>query len=399
MRTLIRARGLIDGTGSGFRAGAGLLIEGERLLAVAAADDLQGRAERVLDLGDAVLLPGFVDAHTHITIRPGEGDQHGQLARHPVAQALRGVANVREMLRSGVTTARIMGERDGIDFEFRSAIAAGELPGPRLLVSGSALSASHGHGVALGVADGPGEIRRAVRANLRLGADHIKIFVTGGVSSSGSDPYAHHYSREEIALAVAEAHRAGRTVAAHAHGGPGVDLCIEEGVDSIEHGALLTDGNIERLAASGCWLVLTTSIAFHPDGIERGDAHDPGILAKVARVRETMEATFERIRGAGVRFALGTDSMHGLFGSEIEWPVRRGLDPEQALLAATRNGAEVLGLADEIGTLETGKRADVVALAGDPLQDIGAVQRVAAVISGGRLRVRDGHLVEGSDGG
>ena len=134
-----------------------------------------------------------------------------------------------------------MGEQAGIDFEFRRAVAAGELPGPRLFVSGTALSASHGHGAALGVADGVDEVRKAVRANLKAGADHIKLFVTGGVSSRGTDIYAYHYSREEIRAAVEEAHRAGRKVAAHAHGGDGVTLCAEEGVDSVEHGGLLTD--------------------------------------------------------------------------------------------------------------------------------------------------------------
>ena len=390
MPTLIRGLGLIDGSGSGFRPGQGLLIEGQRIVEVGPAAALEPKADEVLDLGGSVLLPGFVDAHTHISIRPGDGDQHGQLAKPLLWQALRGVENVRRMLHSGVTTARIMGERDGLDFEFKDAVARGELPGPRLRVSGMALSASNGHGRALGVADGPEEIRKAVRENLRRGADHIKIFMTGGVSSRGSNLYAYHYSREEVRAVVAEAHRSGVTVAAHAHGGEGVDLCLEEGVDSIEHGGLLTDRNIEGLAASNGWLVLTKTIAFHPSGIEKGDAGDPDILAKMARVRETVETTFERIRDSGLRFALGTDSMHGLFGYEIEWLVRRGLDPERALVAATRNGAEVLGLGDRIGTLEAGKVADVVALADNPLEDIEAVYRVAAVIKAGRVAVRNG---------
>jgi len=339
MSTLVYARGVVDGTGTGFRPKVALLVEGNRIAAVGPTEQLRQRADELLDLGDTVLLPGFIDAHTHITVRPGEGDQHAQLARPLVWQALRGVENVAGMLRSGVTTARIMGERGGLDFEFKRAIAAGEVLGPRLLVSGQALSASHGHGAALGVADGVGEIRKVVRANIRSGADHIKIFATGGVSSRGSDIYAYHYSREEIRAAVAEAHRAGLPVAAHAHGGEGVDLCIEEGVDSIEHGGLLTEENIDRAVAAGTWLVLTNTIAFHPEGIEKGDAGNPDIIAKVKRVRGTISNTFERIRTSGLRFALGTDSMHGLFAHEIEWLLERGVPAEQAILAATRHGA------------------------------------------------------------
>ena len=189
---------MIDGTGTGLRKEVALLVEEGRIVALDVPDALEPTADTVLDLGKTVLLPGFIDAHTHVTIRPGEGDQHGQLAQPVLRQALRGVANVERMLASGVTTARIMGEKVGIDLEFKRAIAAGEILGPRLFVSGTALSASHGHGTALGVADGVAEVRKAVRTNLKNGADHIKLFVTGGVSSRGGDIYAYHYARDEI---------------------------------------------------------------------------------------------------------------------------------------------------------------------------------------------------------
>ncbi|WP_294570234.1 amidohydrolase family protein, partial [uncultured Arthrobacter sp.] len=334
MKTLVRGAGVIDGTGSGYRSGTALLLEGDRLVAVGAEGELRGHADDVLDLGGATLLPGFVDAHTHITVRPGEGDQHGQLRSPPVRQALRGVENMRRVLHSGVTTIRVMGEIAGIDFEFKRAVNQGDLPGPRMLVAGKALSATHGHGAALGVADGPEGLRIAVRENLRDGADHIKIFATGGVSNPEAAIDAHHYSREEIRATVEEAHRAGATVAAHAHGGEGVDICVDEGVDSIEHGGLLTSRNIEAIFARGTRLVLTNSITFHPSGIEAGDAGNAEIVERVRRVRETIEGTFLEIRAAGLRFALGTDSMHGLFGYEIEWLVERGVEPEEAVVAA-----------------------------------------------------------------
>lgn len=390
MKTLVCGRGTVDGTGNGYRLGHALLMEDGRFVRVGPEGDLAPEADEVLDLGDATLLPGFVDAHTHITIRPGEGDQHGQLRNPPVYQALRGVENVRKMLHSGVTTARIMGERAGIDLSFKGAIEEGELPGPRLRIATWALSASNGHGAALGVADGVEGVRRAVRENLVAGADHVKLFVTGGVSNPGAAIDAYHYTREEIRTAVEEAHRVGVTVAAHAHGGEGVNLCAEEGVDSVEHGGLLTDQNIEKMAEHGTWLVLTNGIAFHPDGIEKGDANNPEILARVRLVRSSIEAAFERIKGSGLRFALGTDSMHGLFGHELEWLVERGVEPEDAVISATRHGAEVLGMSNELGTLEPGKLADFVAVAGDPLEDIRAVYDVVAVAKEGRLLVGPG---------
>jgi imidazolonepropionase-like amidohydrolase len=385
VKTLVRGRGIIDGTGTGYLDGYGLLIEDRRILTAAAHEELEGRQDEVLDLGDAILLPGFVDAHTHITVRPGEGDQHGQLRAQPVWQALRGVENVRRMAHSGVTTARVMGEIAGIDVAFKNAIEGGEILGPRLRVATRALSASNGHGAALGTADGPEGLRLAVRENLRDGADHIKIFVTGGVSSTGADIDAYYYSGEEIQVVVQEAHRAGVTVAAHAHGGEGVDLCVEEGVDSIEHGGLLTPKNIEAMAARGTWLVLTNAIAFHPAGIELGDAGNRSIIDRMRKVRASIEEAFDRIKASGLRFALGTDSMHGLFGYEMEWLVEHGVEPERAIIAATRNGAEVLRAADEIGTLEAGKYADFTAVAGNPLENIRAVHEVVAVAKEGRL--------------
>ena len=368
-RTLLIARQLVDGTGRGGSTDHAVLISGDRIEAVGPQAVFASTDARRVDLGDATLVPGFVDAHTHLTIRPGEGDQHGQLRRPHVWQALRAVRNLAAMVASGVTTARIMGEQAGIDHVIKGHIAAGELVGPRLFVSGTALSATNGHGAALGVADGLDGVRRAVRTNLRDGADHVKFFMTGGVSSSGSSLYAYHYGRDEVRAIVEESHRADRRVAVHAHGGPGVTICAEEGVDSIEHGGLLTDENVAAMERHGTWLVLTKTIGHHPDGIERGDAHRPEILAKLHQSRAADAEIFGRIRASGLRYALGTDSMHGLFGHEIAWLVQRGIAPEAALVAATRHGAEVIGVERELGTLEPGKLADVVALRGDYLRD------------------------------
>lgn len=396
MRIFVRAQGVIDGTGSGFLAGNGLLVEGGRIIAVGPEAELVAQADRIIDLSEAVLIPGFVDAHSHITIRPWEGDQHGQLQGKPVWQTLRGVENLRRVLRSGVTTMRVMGEEHGIDVEFKAAVERGELPGPRLRVAARGLSPTHGHGASLQGVDGPEDLRKAVRENLRRGADHIKIFATGGVSSSDTALEACNYTREEIRAVVDEAHRNGKKVAAHAHGGLAVDWCVEEGVDSIEHGALLTPTNIENMRRRGTWLVVTHTILFHPDGIERGDGANPAIMAKVRAARARAEETFARVLEANLRFAVGTDSMHGYFPDELEWLVAHGVGPEEALIAGTRHGAEVMGLANEVGMLLPGRRADFVALLGNPLEDFGAIRRIIAVFKDGQLVVdRDGRIVYG----
>lgn len=394
MKTLVRAQGIIDGTGRGFAAGHGLLLDGERILAAGPGDALESQAEQVIDLSDAVLVPGFVDAHSHITIRPWEGDQHGQLQGPAVWQALRGTANLRRDLRSGVTTMRVMAEEFDIDVHFKAAVARGDVPGPRLYICGRGLSPTHGHGAALQGVDGPDALRRAVRENLRRGADHIKIFATGGVSSTDTAVDACNYTRQEIRAVVEEAHRSGRKVAAHAHGGAGVDWCVEEGVDSIEHGALLTPGNVELMQRHGTWLVVTNTILFHPDGIEGGDSGEPAIMAKVRAARAHAERSFAQALEAGLRFAVGTDSMHGYFPYELEWLVAHGVSPEAALIAGTRRGAEVMGIEAEVGTLQPGRRADFVALAGNPLEDFGSIRRIVAVFKDGRQAVdRDGRII------
>ncbi|HEX3650769.1 MAG TPA: amidohydrolase family protein [Pseudonocardiaceae bacterium] len=389
-----QARGVFDGSTA--HAGHGVLVTGDRVAGVGTAAELAGAGVRIRDLGDRYVVPGFVDAHTHVTIRPGEGDQHGQLARPAVWQTIRGVPNLRRMLASGVTTARIMTEAHDIDYEFRDAIARSEVAGPRLLVAGPGLSPPGGHGSGTGGVAGVEPLRAAVRERAARGADHIKIFTTGGVSSVGSALAESNYSGEEIAAIVAEAARHGLRVSAHAHGGPGVDLAVVNGILSIEHGALLDEGNIAAMAEHDTWLVLTNTILFHPEGIEQGDAKVPQIMAKVREARDHVTANVHRVRAAGIRLALGTDSMHGLFGHELVWMVEHGWSPTDALVAATRDGGELLGRPDT-GVLGEGSRADFVVLNGDPLADIGAVRDVYGVYVAGQRLVSEGGEVRPLD--
>ena len=385
-RTFLLGAGVFDGTSDGLRAREGLLIEGDRVVAVCRSD-AAGEAVTRIDLGQAVIVPGFVDAHTHVTIRPGEGDQHGQMVKPAVWQTIRGVENLRRMLASGVTTARIMTEAHDIDFEFRDAIARGEIAGPRLLVAGPGLSPPGGHGSAAGggVA-GVGPLREAVRARVERGADHIKIFTTGGVSSTNTSLSESNYSGEEIAAIVGEAAQAGLHVSAHAHGGAGVDLAVDNGIRSIEHGALLDENNLRRMVDSQTWLTLTLTILFHPEGIERGDAAVPQIMQKVKEARAYVSGNAARIRAAGIPLALGTDSMHGLFGYEMQWMVEHGWSAQQALTAATSGGAGLIDQPD-VGRLAAGARADFVVLGSDPFADITAVYDVTAVHRAGQEAV------------
>lgn len=382
-------KGLFDGESETLRAGAGVLAVDGRVAGVGEWDEFAGSGVTRVDLGDRVIVPGFVDAHTHVTLRPGEGNQPGQRSKPVARQTVRAAENLRQILLSGVTTARIMNEGFDIDVEFRTALAKGEACGPRLTVCGIGLAPPDGHGSALGGVAGVDDLRAAVAGRARTGADHIKIYTTGGVSSTNTSLGESQYSADEIAAIIDEAATAGLHVSAHAHGGPGVDLAVARGIHSIEHGAMLTEQSIAAMVEHGTWLVMTSTILFHPDGIERGDAGEPAVMEKVKEARVSTERVARQVREAGVRVALGTDSMHGLFGYEIQWMVERGWSVGAALRAATSGGADLLGI-DDIGRLRVGARADFAVLGGDPFDDIDAVREVSAVYLDGVEVVSDG---------
>ena len=380
----IRCGTLFDGTGGVLLRDALVVVTDGRITSVgpAASGGVAPSAETV-DLRDRFVMPGLIDCHSHASLVPGEGDQLGQLRRGPVPQALAATRNLRRDLAAGTTTMRIMGEEHFVDVDVRDAIEAGVIPGPRLLVAGRGLAADNGHGRALTSYDGVDDVRRGARENLRRGANHVKIFVTGGVSSPGPMPTGSAYTREEIRAAVEEADRVGTYAAAHAHGGPGLQLAVREGVRTIEHGALATDEDIALLIERRVWLICTLAIFMHPSGIEQGDGHRPAIMDKVRSARRVVAENFPRHLASGVRFACGTDSMHGLMPFELQTLVRFGVLPADALLAGTRWGAEACRIDNEVGTIEPGKRADLIALDGDPLKDMTALERVSLVMKNG----------------
>jgi imidazolonepropionase-like amidohydrolase len=386
MAVVIKADWVWDGTGAEAIRDGAVLVDGERIAAVgrAAEMDIPSDAEVVERPGE-FLLPGLIDSHTHITIIPGNGNQIGQLMQPIERQTMRGVGNLQRMLDSGVTTARVMGEERWLDVAFKEEVERGTLAGPRLIVSTRPITQSNGHGRALSAFDGPDEVRKGARENLHAGAEFLKIFLTGGVSSTrGGGILKASYSRDEVRACVEEAERAGTYVAAHAIGGPGIRQGVEEGVRTIEHGAMATDDDLELIADRGAWVVLTQSILLHPTGIEQGDRDNPTIMAKLRAARAQSTERFKAIVASGVKLAVGTDSMHGLLPFEVQCLVDWGATPCEALMAATKWGAICCCVEDRVGTLEEGKLADLITVAGNPLEEIGDLSRTRVVMKGGK---------------
>jgi imidazolonepropionase-like amidohydrolase len=385
MMTALRAGWLWDGTGRDAIRDGVVLVADRQIAAVGRAGDVRVPPEaELIERPDEFLMPGLIDAHTHITIIPALGNQSGQMTQPIERQLLRGVGNLRRTLRSGVTTARIMGEERWLDVVFKEEIERGTVPGPRLLVATRPLTASNGHGRALSAFDGSDEVRKGARENLHAGADFLKIFLTGGVSSTRGGLNAPNYTREEVRAAVEEAERRGTYVAAHAIGGPGIRLGVAEGVRTIEHATLASDEDLVFIKEHGAWVVLTQAIMLHPTGIEQGDRDNPAIMAKLRDARGRAAERYRAIIASGVRYTIGTDSMHGLMAFEIAQLVQWGATPTEALLAATQRAAQCCCMDDRVGTLEEGKLADLIMLHGNPLEDIRAVEQVRFIMKGGQ---------------
>jgi imidazolonepropionase-like amidohydrolase len=362
-----------------------VIVDGGQIAAVRPYDEsaVPGDAEVIHREGE-FLMPGFIDAHTHITINPGKGNQIGQLHDPIEIQTMRGVGNLRDMLDSGVTTARIMGEERWLDVTFKEQISKGNVAGPNLIVSTRPISQSNGHGRALSAFDGPDEIRKGSRENLYAGAEFLKMFITGGVSSTrGGGLLKASYSAEEVRACVEEADRAGTYVAAHAIGGPGIRLAVEEGVRTIEHATLATDEDIALFEERKPWVVLTQSIMMHPTGIEQGDRDNPVIMAKLKAARAQAAERLTAIVASNALITIGTDSMHGLFPFEMQTLARWGMSPVKALKAGTIRAAECCRIEQRTGSLESGKAADLITLDGNPLEDIDAVTRARLIMKDG----------------
>jgi imidazolonepropionase-like amidohydrolase len=375
-----------------------LVVEDGKIVSSGASADAKIPTDAVrIELANATVLPGFIDAHTHITMDPKFG--YETLALSTSRQALTGAKNARLTLLAGFTTVRNVGAKDFSDVALRDAINAGDVPGPRMLVSGPPLSITGGHcdnnmlpfeyhATSDGVADGIAAVQRKVRENIKYGADLIKVCATGGVLSLGDNPQHSQYTLEEMKAIVADAHRLGRKVAAHAHGAEGIRWAAEAGVDSVEHGSYIDDAGIAAMKEHGAYLVPTVYLG---DWMidNAGLTHLPApLLAKAKEVIPAARKNIAHAFAAGVKVALGTDAAvypHGLNGHEFETMVKLGLTPLQSIQAGTLNAADLLGWAGKVGTLEPGAWADIVAVDGDPLKDITTLQRVKFVMKGGEV--------------
>jgi imidazolonepropionase-like amidohydrolase len=383
--TLIRGARLIDGTGGPAVEPAVLLTARGVIEAVGAeAAARAAEASEVWDFGDQTLLPGLIDCHNHLSLDPTL-DNYLHRMNDPLPElTIRAVNSMKVDLMAGVTTSRCLGDKGFLDIACRKASAAGTLLGPRLLVATRGIRAQHGHGFVGYPFGGVEQIRSAVRENLQAGADLIKVYITGTLR--GPRQILHFYSREEIQVAVDEAHRVGVPVATHCIGGPGLRLALETEIDVIEHGYFVTDEEIESLLKYDRWLVMTPSIFFTDARIR---TLPPDLIDGHLRQREEVRNRLAAAIRAGVKYAVGTDGMHGGLAREIAYLVEMGATPAAALQAATADAAKVCGLADRTGTLQKGKLADCIGVEGNPLEDPGALERVRTVILEGRLVKKD----------
>jgi len=406
----IRAGHLFDGTGDKTRDNMVIVVSGDRIQSVSPASSASIPAgATVVDLSHATVLPGLIDCHTHLGARADRYDEIYNFKDTPFQSAFAAVVNARKTLEAGFTSVRDVGSLPFLAVDLRNSINEGLVPGPRIVASGPPISITGGHGdlnnfspqtrVSMfpeerdfQIADGVDQIRHVVRAQVKYGVDVIKILATGGVLSKGDSPGAPQFTFEELKAAAEEAHMAGRKIAAHAHGTQGIKNAILAGIDSIEHASLIDDEGIRLAKEHGTYLVMD----IYNDDYILGKAIEFGLpkenVEKEKMVGRLQRENFEHAFKSGAKMAFGTDAgvyPHGDNAKQFFYMVKFGMTPAQAIRAATSSAADLIGRAKDVGTLEAGKFADVIAVTDDPLQNVRALENVGFVMKGGVV-VKDG---------
>lgn len=401
---LIKAGRLVDVRNGRVLTDQAILIEGDRIKEVGPTQVVSSHAPataRIIDLSNSTVLPGLIDCHTHLTFDPSHNG-YAALGISVPREALYGAKNAKVTLEAGFTTVRNVGASGYSDVALRDAIEARDVPGPRMNTAGPGIGVTGGHFdnsllapefhfSSEAIADGVPAAIAKVREEVKYGADVIKISATGGVLSKGDSPEATQFSDEEIRVIVIEAHRLGRKVAAHAHGAAGIKQAVLAGVDSIEHGSFIDDEAIRLMKEKGTYLVPTLYLSdWFIENYQR--LRVPEFMVEKAKVvmpaaRQNIARAFK----AGVKVAFGTDAAvypHGLNAHEFAVMVKLGMTPMQSIQAATVNAADLLGWSDRIGSIEAGRFADIIAVSGDPLADVSALEHVSFVMKGGEVIVK-----------
>ncbi len=395
-RTLIRAGRVLDVKSGQMLRDQAIVIRGDRIEKIVPAASAQPLAGwTVIELPNATVLPGLMDVHTHLTGDPRFG--YETLGMSATRSALIGARNAKRTLEAGFTTVRNLGASGYSDVALRDAVAAGDVPGPRIVASGPALGITGGHCDdnrlpyeyhyrEEGVADGVAAVQAKVREVIKYGADVIKVCATGGVLSKGDDPRHSEFTREELRAIVEDAHRRGRKVAAHAHGGEGILWAAEAGVDSIEHGTFTDAAAIALLKEKGTYLVSQMYLGKWTLSRANEIGMSAELQEKSRMVRKVARQNISAAIAAGVKVAYGTDAgvyPHGENAKDFAEYVQMGMTPLQAIQSATLNAADLLGWSERAGSLEPGKWADLIAIEGDPLADITRLENVRFVMKGG----------------
>jgi len=402
-RAVIRAGHVLNVRTGELRANQAIVIVGDKIEKIVPSGEVAAApGDTTIDLPDATVLPGLVDMHTHLTFDLNSLGYSG-LGISTAREALHGARNARRTLEAGFTTVRNLGAFDYSDIALRDAINDGDVVGPRIVASGPAMGITGGHCdenllppafhfQGGGVADGIEAVQHKVREIIKYGADVIKICATGGVLSKGDDPNASQYTLEEMKAIVTDAHRLGRKVAAHAHGAEGVRWASEAGVDSIEHGHLMDDAAIATLKKNGTYLVPTLFLGEYMEkNMDRSDIPEYS-KQKMRDVIAQMRKNTGKAFAAGVKVAFGTDAAvypHGLNAGEFHVYVQLGMTPLASIQTATINAADLLGPKFQVGSLEPGKFADVIAVDGDPTKDVTILEHVKFVMKSGAVYKND----------